>query len=105
MSGPRPSLFGDAFRSELREIFREVIREEVTAHNAQPAEKDRLLIPEEAATILGQNVSLALSPCSQTSVYFPYQSKKIFVSQRLVYAAGGLQKSLISGVDHHSSNE
>lgn len=57
MSEPKPSLFAEALRAEIKEILREVIREELSdSRKAQPAEKERLLTPEEAAEILGQNV-------------------------------------------------
>lgn len=51
MSSP---LLPEALRTELKELVREVIREELNSH--PPPEKDRLLTPEEAAEILGASV-------------------------------------------------
>jgi predicted DNA-binding transcriptional regulator AlpA len=56
MNEAKPSLFGEPLRSEIKEILREVIREELTAKKMQRAEEEKLLAAEDAATILGQNV-------------------------------------------------
>lgn len=45
----------DDLRAELKELIREVLREELNGH-LPPTEKDRLLTPKEAAEILGQKV-------------------------------------------------
>ena len=55
MSESKASLFAEALRSEIKEIVREVIREELTLQKAQPMEKDKLLTPNEAAALMGVN--------------------------------------------------
>jgi len=51
MSESKPSLFGEAFREELKEVFREVIREDAAIQNGR-AEK-LLFDSKEAAAQLG----------------------------------------------------
>ena len=50
------NMLPEALRAELKELIREVVREELNGQNASPSETDRLLTPEETATILGQSI-------------------------------------------------
>lgn len=53
MSSP---LLPETLRTELKELIREILREEVNGHGMPPPEKDRLMRPEELAQILDQNI-------------------------------------------------
>jgi predicted DNA-binding transcriptional regulator AlpA len=55
----------EAVRTELKELIREVLREEFKA--PQRIENDRLVTPEQAAEILGQNVQWVYRHASQWS--------------------------------------
>jgi excisionase family DNA binding protein len=53
MSEPT-AILGDALRAEIKEIVREVIREELAnSSNGNSVEKDTLLTPEQAAALMG----------------------------------------------------
>ena len=52
-----PSLFSDALRSELKEIVREVFREEMKNRGGNNGVEERLLDTKEVAQILGVSES------------------------------------------------